>query len=96
MLRSRPRCSHKEDDSGELIHIDLEKLLAFITRADHPPPLGFHHKPEIGFTRDPERTLPTASTCTPILYISIHLKDYGKFKRAFDTALISGHSFENA
>lgn len=75
------------------MHVGLGDLLSFVTGADHPPPLGFSVSPAIQFTDDPERVLPKASTCTLTLYISIHLREYDAFKRAFDVALTSAHGF---
>ena len=57
----------KEDDDGEL-SLDLKCLLAFITGADQPPPLGFQYRPKISFTDDKEAS---ASTCVLCLCTSL-------------------------
>ena len=72
----------REDDSDDILCLGLETLLAFITGADHLPPLGFVCKPKICFTHSKVSKLPTASTCTPALYVPVHLTDYSEFKSA--------------
>lgn len=77
------------EDGSEGSTLTLESLLAFVTGADHPPPLGFRRRPQIMFKEDDGFKLPTASTCTPALYVPISLTEYNDFKRAFDLAITS-------
>lgn len=86
------RTIHKEDDSGD-IELTLEDLLAFVTGADHPPPLGFLTSPEITFTNQPDRILPTSSTCALVLYLSLHVKEFESFCSGLDEAIISSPGF---
>ena len=87
------RVIERDDGSRDVLHVGLGDLRSFIIGADHPPPPGFSVSPAIQFTNDPESVLPKASTCALTLYISIHLKEYDAFKRAFDVALTSAYGF---
>ena len=69
---------------------DLGDLLVFVTGADHSPPLGFLLSPEVEFTDDTSRTLPWASTCTVMLYLS---KEYDLFCNKMDNSMICSHGF---
>lgn len=71
----------------------LGNLLAFITGADQPPPLGFDNKPIFSFTDTEVSKLPTVSTCIPALYVSVNLTDYEEFQQVFDLALTSCNVF---
>ena len=65
-----------EKEDGGVVTLTLGDLLAFVTGAEHPPPLGFLYSPEIEFSDDAERTLPWASTCTMVLHLSLHVNQY--------------------
>ena len=82
-----------EDGAEESFSLGLESLLAFITGADQPPPLGCENKRRISFTDTEISKLSTASTCAPALYVSVHLTDCDEFQRVFDFALTSSNMF---
>ena len=86
------RLVQKEDGTG-VINLTLGDLLVFVTGADHPPPLGFLLSPEVEFTDDTSRTLPWASTCTVMLYLSVHLKEYDLFCNKMDNSMICSQGF---
>ena len=60
-------------------------VLAFTTGASAIPPLGLCPTPAIAFT--PSVGLPTASTCSNVLCIPLHLTEYEQFKASFDLAI---------
>ncbi len=80
------RVIRKEDDSDDIV-LCLGDFLAFVTGADHPPPLGFMNSPEVEFCDDPSRTLPRASTCSLVFYLSLHVTDYDLFCAKMDEAI---------
>ena len=45
----------------EVTEVTLGKILAVITEADQPPPMGFHQEPCIRFIEDRSQTLSNAS-----------------------------------
>ena len=71
----------------------LTDFFVFVTGSEHPPPLGFTNPPEVEFTDNIERTLPTASTCSMILYLSLHVTDYTIFVNNMDESIISSYGF---
>ena len=83
-----------EDVDGEDFCINLECLLAFITGADHIPPIGFPNAPQITFEPNKDR-LPSASTCGPTLYLPLVLRDPDYFRDKKDYALSCVHGFGN-
>lgn len=89
------RVIQKEDSSDDDIVLCLGDFMAFVTGADHPPPLGFLHSPEVDFDNDPGRTLPRASTCCLVIYLSLHVRDYDIFCSKMDEAIVSSDGFGN-
>ena len=79
------------------------KVLAFVTGAQLPPPMGFAHQPSIHFTA--HGTLPTASTCSCTLFLPLHQTVnpdpgpaaadyvYETFKERMDTAILKTVGF---
>lgn len=84
-----------EDHSGDDLTIDLRAVLVFVTGADHPPPMGFPNSPEILFETSKNRSLPTACTCGPSLYLPLVLKDPDYFREKMDFAICCAHGFGN-
>ena len=82
-----------EKEDGGTVLLTLGDLLAFVTGADRPPPLGFLYSPEIEFSDDADRTLPWASTCTMVLHLSLHVHEYDLLCCRMDEAIISTNSF---
>ena len=72
---------------------DLGSVLIFTTGADHVPPVGFgvSCSPEIRFEK--ENRLPHASTCSPTLYLPLHMEYPDKFSRQMDFAICSAHGY---
>jgi len=68
-------------------------ILAFITGADAPPPMGFPQEPAIFFVQDPTKTSPTASTCSLSLYLPLRLTDYEVFQQKMDIAIMNTIGF---
>lgn len=89
------RLIEKEDPGADDITITLEMVLVFATGADHEPPLGFENVPQVQFETRKDRFLPTASTCTPALYLPIQLDDPDEFKKKMDYAIVGCHGFGN-
>ena len=60
-----------KDASGgeELFNLQLQDLLAFVTGATHPPPIGFQKEPKIQFHND--GPFPRANTCANKLILSV-------------------------
>lgn len=85
-----------EDPNESDIALDLGSILTFATGADHPPPLGFLGQPEISFETDTAKSLPTACTCGPTLYLPLSLTDPDRFRDRMDFAIICAHGFGSA
>ena len=75
------------------MYIHLSNILAFITGADSIPPLGFPTDLVILFNKDEGRLLPTSSTCSLSLTLSIELVEYDLFKRNMDLAVLNAFEF---
>ena len=74
-----------EECEDGLLNVSCGDVLAFTTGSSTIPPVGFQSRPTIVFTF--VEGLPTASTCSNVLRIPMHLEHYGDFKEAFDLAL---------
>lgn len=74
-----------EECEDGLMLFSCSDLLAFTTGSSAIPPLGLYPTPSIKFT--PSVGLPTASTCSNVLRIPLHLTEYAQFKASFDLAV---------
>ena len=70
----------------------LEEVLVFFSGADHPPPLGFPHTPQLNFLPK-EALFPTASTCSLILRLPTRYHTYDMFRDAFTRGLKENDGF---
>ena len=68
-------------------------VLAFVTGATSIPPMGFDRTITIRFISDKSKTLPTASTCSLVLYLPLSLADYEQFKQMMDFAILNTIGF---
>ena len=55
--------------SKESFNLQIQDILAFVTRATHPPLIGFQKQPKIQFHND--RPFPRANTCANTLILSM-------------------------
>jgi len=60
-------------ESGVIPTLNIGSLLAFITKLDHTPPMGFANGPEIFFDVNYTRMLPIASNGRAILSLSLNV-----------------------
>ena len=86
---------YNEEPNGEDFVINIKTVLAFATGADHPPPMGFPNPPQIMFEVASDRTLPTASTCGPTIYLPLSMSDPDRFCEKMDFAICCAQGFGN-
>ena len=76
------------------VAVNLSSILIFVTGLDCIPALGFASPLEIEFIKDNDKgRLPSASTCTPALYLPLSLTDEDVFFERMDTAIIGAQMF---
>ena len=63
------------------------QILTFVTGAARIPPMGFSKPLTIIFSDDKNQLLPTASTCSLVLRLSLALQEYEQFKERVDYAV---------
>ncbi|XP_019859447.1 PREDICTED: G2/M phase-specific E3 ubiquitin-protein ligase-like isoform X1 [Amphimedon queenslandica] len=87
------QCAGSGRQVGE-VAVNLSSILIFVTGLDCIPALGFASPLEIEFIKDNDKgRLPSASTCTPALYLPLSLTDEDIFFERMDTAIIGAQMF---
>lgn len=77
-------CTGQERCGGA---VTPSQILSFVTGAPRIPPMGFSNSPTIRFNDDKNKFLPTASTCSLVLWLPLALQEYQQFKEKFDFAV---------
>ncbi len=72
-------------------HVSLTMLMIFFTGAEEIPPMGYLYEPELNFS--PISPYPTSSTCALQLTLPTCYVEYGPFRDAMDTALLTNGGF---
>ena len=85
----------QNDDPNDptVVTLTLEMLFAFVTGADHEPPMGFDSRPQIRFDARMDRFLPYSSTCIPALFLPIALSSPDYFRQKMDYAILCTQGF---
>ena len=85
-------CVKRLCHAEEGMNCRLEDVVIFFSGADRPPPLVFTMRPTLEFLNQ-DAILPTASTCSLIMRISICYGNYEDFKSTMVFALDGNDGF---
>lgn len=76
---------------GGVNGVTLEDVMVFATGCDHIPISGFEKQPCLKFNHT--ATLPTASTCVPILFLPVQVDGVAGFSEQMRLALLGSFGF---
>lgn len=83
-----------QDIDDQCVDVSFAELLSFITGTDNIPPRGFQKKIDIQFyTSESGTRLPSASTCSLVLFLPRGVRDPNEFKAVMLRSLKESQGF---